>query len=348
MDCLAKEDERKTKLKWLIVGLGSIGRRHLRNLLAMGQEDILLFRTHQSTLPDDELARFPIETDLKQALSHKPDAVIIANPTALHLEIAIPAAEAGCHLLIEKPVAAKFDKDIYVLQRAVEQAGVETLVGFQFRFHPVLMKVKALLDAGAIGRPLTFRAHWGEYLPNWHPWEDYRLSYAARKALGGGVVNTLCHPLDYVRWLFGEVQALFAYTDRVSDLVLDVEDVAEMTLNFNSGVVGSVHLDYIQQPPAHWLEINGSGGYIRWDNETGIAKVFFVEGKRWESIEPPSGFERNDLFLAELEHFHAVINGKGISRCNLADGIQSLMLTSAVHESAEMGMMVEFPLVSGE
>lgn len=335
-------------MKWLIVGLGSIGRRHLRNLLAMGQENILLFRTHQSTLPEDDLARFPVETDLNQALSQKPDAAIIANPTALHLEAAIPAAEAGCHLLIEKPVAAKFDKDISVLQRAVENAGVATLVGFHFRFHPVLMKVKRLLDEGAIGRPLTFRAHWGEYLPNWHPWEDYRLSYAARKALGGGVVNTLSHPLDYVRWFFGEVQDLFAYTDQISDLVLDVEDVAEITLKFNSGVVGSVHLNYVQQPPAHWLEINGSGGYIRWDNGTGIAKVFIVEGNRWENIEPPIGFERNDLYLGELEHFYAVINGKVPSRCNLADGIQSLVLTSAVHESADMGVMVEFPQQSGD
>ena len=342
-------------MKWLIVGLGSIGRRHLRNLLAMGQEDILLFRTHQSTLPDDELARFLsdnapilIETDLHRALSHKPDAAIIANPTSLHLEAAIPAAEAGCHLLIEKPVAAKFDKDVYALQKAVEQAGVQTLIGFQFRFHPVLMKVKALLDAEAIGRPLTFRAHWGEYLPNWHPWEDYRFGYAAQKALGGGVVNTLSHPLDYVRWLFGDVQSLFAFTDQVSDLVLDVEDVAEITLKFDSGVVGSVHLDYLQQPPAHWLEINGSEGSLRWDNGTGIAKVFYVDGSHWDSVEPPTGFERNDLFLAELEHFQAIIIENAPSRCSLADGIQSLALTTAVHESAGMGLMVEFPSVTGD
>jgi predicted dehydrogenase len=343
-----REDERKAKLKWLIVGLGSIGRRHLRNLLALGQEDILLYRTHQSTLPDDELAPFPVETELSQALAHKPDAVIIANPTALHLEAAIPAAEAGCHLLIEKPVAAKLDQRIHVLQSAVDRAGVETLVGFQFRFHPVLMGIKAVLDAGRIGRPQTFRAHWGEYLPTWHPWEDYRRSYAARKDLGGGVVNTLCHPLDYVRWFFGEVNSLFAYTDQVSDLELDVEDVAEITLKFTSGVVGSVHLDYLQQPPAQWLEINGSKGHIRWDNESGIAKVYSVEMDRWEQIEPPAGFRRNDLFMAEVQHFLTVINEKESSRCSLADGIQSLVLTTAVHESADMGVMVEFPLQSGE
>ena len=335
-------------MKWLIVGLGSIGRRHLRNLLKMGQKDILLYRTHQSTLPDDELANIPYATDLQQALSHQPDAVIIANPTALHLDAAIPAAQAGCHLLIEKPVAAKLDKQVEVFKNAVEMTGIKTLVAFQFRFHPVLIKIKALLDQGAIGRPLTFRAHWGEFLPDWHPWEDYRLGYAARKELGGGVVNTLSHPLDYVRWLFGEVEAVFAYTDKVSDLDLDVEDLAEITLRFSNGVVGSVHLNFLQQPPAHCLEINGTGGHIRWDNETGIARVFSVNENDWITIAPPSGFERNDLFMAELAHFIDVINGDEESRCDIDDGIQSLVLTSAVHESAGMGMMVEVPQVLGD
>jgi predicted dehydrogenase len=330
-------------MKWLIVGLGSIGRRHLNNLAALGENEIMLFRTHRSTLPDDELAAYPVETSLEAALAHQPDAVIIANPTALRLDVAIPAAQAGCHLLLEKPVAAKLDERVNVLKRSVDQARVATLVGFQFRFHPVLEKLKASLAAGIIGQPLTFRAHWGEYLPGWHPWEDYRQSYAARSDLGGGVVNTLCHPLDYVRWLFGEVHSLYALTGQVSDLAVDVEDIAEITLTFESGVVGSVHLDYFQQPPAHWLEINGTQGYIRWDSETGIARIYITHEGRWESIEPPVGFERNALFLAEIQHFQAVINGEASSRCSLEDGIKSLVLTTAVHESARMGIKLEIP-----
>jgi predicted dehydrogenase len=330
-------------MKLLIIGLGSIGRRHLNNLVALGQADIVLFRTNRSTLPDDELVGYPVESSIDAALAHKPDAVIISNPTAMHLDAAIPAVQAGCHLLLEKPVSAKLDERVNVLQKVVDQAGVATLVGFQFRFHPVLEKLKASLAAGVIGRPLTFRAHWGEYLPGWHPWEDYRQSYAARSDLGGGVVNTLCHPLDYVRWLFGEVHSLYALTDQVSDLELDVEDLAEITLTFESGVVGSVHLDYFQQPPAHWLEINGTQGYIRWDNETGIARINTAQQDRWESIEPPVGFERNALFLAEMKHFLSVINGEAPSRCSLEDGIKSLLLTTAVHESARMGIKVEIP-----
>jgi len=318
-------------MKFLIAGLGSIGRRHLRNLVALGQEDILLYRTHQSTLPDEVLAPYPVETDLEAALAHKPDAVIVSNPTALHLEVAVPAAKAGCHLLLEKPVAPQLDEGVEALQQAVSEGGVQTLVGFQFRFHPVLNRVKALLDRGDLGRVYSFRAHWGEYLPGWHPWEDYRQSYAARKDLGGGVVNTLCHPLDYVRWLFGDVASLTAITDQVSELALDVEDVAEISLVTEKGIIGSIHLDYYQRPPAHWLAVNCELGSIRWDNATGVAKVFQVAEGEWEIMEPSPGFERNDLFLEEMRHFLALIAGKTQSVCNLHEGIAALKLTQLIH-----------------
>lgn len=327
-------------MKILIAGLGSIGRRHLRNLLALGERDILLYRTHHSTLPDDELVDFPVETELATALSHRPDAVIVANPTAHHLDVAIPAAEAGCHLLMEKPVAAQLDSRISDLNNLVEKNGVKTLVGFQFRFHPVLFQVRELINSGELGRPLSFRAHWGEYLPGWHPWEDYRLSYAARKDLGGGVVNTLCHHLDTVRWLFGEVTSLSAVTGRVSDLDLDVEDVAEVTLEFGDNLIGSVHLDYFQRPPANWLAISFEDGQVRWDNADGAAEVVHAGSGFRETFSPPASFERNDLFLAEMRHFIAMIQGQEESRCTLKDGIRVVELTQSIHQSAQNGLKI--------
>jgi len=160
-------------MKYLVAGLGSIGRRHLRNLLALGERDIIFYRSRLSTLPDDELAGFPVETNLGAGLAHRPDAVIVANPTALHLAVAIPAAEAGCHLFLEKPVSHSLER-LDDLRTAVRRGGGRVLVGFQFRFHPTLQIAARLLAESAIGRPVAARAHWGEYLPNWHPWEDYR------------------------------------------------------------------------------------------------------------------------------------------------------------------------------
>ena len=328
-------------MKILIAGLGSIGRRHLHNLLALGESDILLYRTHHSTLPDEELAGFPVETDLAVALAYRPVAVIVSNPTALHLQVAIPAAEAGCHLLLEKPISHTME-GVDRLQKAVRRGGGQVLTGFQFRFHPGLQTVRRLLNEGAIGRPLSVHAHWGEYLPGWHPWEDYRLGYSARADLGGGVVLTLCHSLDYLRWLLGEVAALWAFSDKLSDLELQVEDTAEIGLRFTSRALGSLHLDFNQRPPAHHLEIIGTQGIIRWDNGDGAVHAYRSASENWDIYQAPEGFTRNDLFLAQLRHFLAVAHGESTPLCTLEDGVRALQLALAVHESQQTGQLIHF------
>jgi predicted dehydrogenase len=328
-------------MRFLIAGFGSIGRRHLRNLRALGAQgahDILLYRTHRSTLPDDETQGLPVETDLAQALAHRPDAVIVANPTAAHMEVAIPAAEAGCALLIEKPVAHSLDRS-EELARAVEKNGGRALVGFQFRFHPGLQAAKRLLDEGAIGRPVSARAHWGEYLPGWHPWEDYRQGYSARADLGGGVVLTLSHPIDYLRWLLGEVDRVSAETASLGDLGIGVEDTAEMIFRFKQGALASLHLDYVQRPPAHTLEIIGTEGTLRWDNATGETALFHGAAPL-KTFPVPDGFERNDLFLAEMRHFIEVARGAAAPLCPLSDGLRALELALAVHRSSAEGRMI--------
>ena len=176
-------------MRYLLVGFGSIGRRHMRNLLALGERDIIVLRSGKSTLPVDELDGFTVEYEMEKALAHRPDAAIIANPTALHLQAAIPAARAGCHLLLEKPISHSLD-GLDELHSALKQSGRQALVGFQFRFHPGLRKIAEWLQAGVIGRAASVREHWGEYLPNWHPWEDYRKSYSSLSELGGGVALT--------------------------------------------------------------------------------------------------------------------------------------------------------------
>jgi len=328
-------------MKFIISGLGSIGRRHFRNLLALGEGNILLHRTHLATLPDDELTGFPVETDLSAALAHKPDALIVANPTALHLDVAIPAAEAGCHILMEKPISHSLDR-VNELEIALQRGGGQCLVGFQFRFHPGLQQIKNWLEDSLIGAPLSARAHWGEYLPGWHPWEDYTQGYAARTDLGGGVVLTLSHPLDYLRWLLGEVESLWALTSN-QGLSMAVEDNAEIGLRFESGCLGSLHLDYNQRPPSHTLEITGTKGRILWDNADGAAHMYQAEcSKEWQIITPPEGFERNWLFMDEMRHFLRVMRGETHPLCSLHDGIQAVHLSLAALEAAERGHQITF------
>jgi predicted dehydrogenase len=338
-------------MKFLIAGLGSIGRRHFRNLIALGEKDIILLRTRRATLPDDELAGFPVETDIQQALkTRKPDAVIVANPTSMHLDIAIPAAEAGCHILLEKPVSNSLER-LNTLQQAAQKSGSRILVGFQFRYHPTLNKARELIQAGALGKILTVHAHWGEYLPQWHPWEDYRQSYAARADLGGGVIVTLTHPLDYLRFISGEVESLWSFNGHISPLDVDVEDVAEIGLKFKNGAIGGVHLNYVQRPPVHKLEIVGTNGTLRWDNADGLLHFHRIPAPFGsyadvptaaviESFSPPEAFDRNQLFLAQTHHFVEIIQSQKEPLCSLADGIMALRLALAAKESQEKSRII--------
>jgi len=328
-------------MKFLIAGFGSIGRRHFRNLKALGQNDILFLRSKRSTLPDDEIAPYPVETDLRAALSHQPDAVIVSNPTSLHLDVAIPAAEMGGHLFLEKPISHSME-GIDQLQAAVIKGGGRVLVGFQFRYHPQLVQLKSLLDKKVIGQPVSVRVQWGEYLPGWHPWENYKAGYSARKDLGGGVVLTLSHPLDYLRWLLGEVSALWAFTTPVAALEIDVDAAAEIGLRFQNGVIGSLHLDYIQRPNTHSLEIVGSKGTIRWDYVEGLLRVYRDTGEPPESYPLPPGFERDHLFRDQMTHFLEVVRGDDQPRCSLQDGIMAQALTAAVHESAQHKKIIQW------
>ncbi len=310
--------------RFLIAGLGSVGRRHLRNLQALGESDIVLLRTGKSTLPEEELAGLRVEREIGAALQRwKPDAVIIANPTSLHIDIAIPAAQAGCHLLIEKPLSHSMER-IDELVEAVRRTRAQALVGFQFRYNPGLREVKRLLESGAVGLPVYAAAHWGEYMPGWHPWEDYHRSYAARADLGGGAILALCHPFDYLRWLLGEVTHVSAAAGILGDLGLDVEDTAQITLTFASGALGSVHLDYLQQPASHWVEIVGNRGTIRWDNADASVRWWAVETGAWKEIPPPEGFERNAMFLEEMRHFLDVTRGAAQPAATLEDGVAAL------------------------
>ena len=279
-------------MKFLIAGLGSIGRRHMRNLIALGEKDIVLYRTRKATMPEEELAGFPQETDLQAALEkHKPDAVIVSNPTSLHLDVAIPAAEAGCSLWVEKPLSHSMDR-IDGLGCALKKGGGRVVVGFQFRFQPGMMKAKQLISDGEIGRVISAHVHFGEYLPAWHPWEDYRQGYAARADMGGGVVLTQCHSLDYLPWLVGKVESVWGFTAKLSDLEVDVEDTAKIGLRFENSALGSIHLDYNQQPPAHYFEVVGTKGSLQWNLADGATQIYRAERSHIDNVGEVEGGKR--------------------------------------------------------
>jgi predicted dehydrogenase len=235
-------------------------------------------------------------------------------------------------LLVEKPLSSSLE-GCQALADVVRRRNLTAQIGCQFRFHPLLIRLREELAAGRLGQVLGARAEWGEYLPDWHPWEDYRNSYSARADLGGGVVLTLIHPLDYMYWLFGPVSDVRASIRKVPSLQTTADDDwAEITLRFDSGVIGQVHLDYVQKPPVHTLSVWGDRGRVCWNYHAGTLVWQPTEGdSQTERVE--ESFERNQMFVDELRHFLSAIERKEPSCIPIDDGIAVLELALRAKQS---------------
>lgn len=329
-------------MKGLVVGLGSIGRRHARNWSALGLGPVAVCRRVGAPPPEPLGVDAREYHDLDQALSDaQPDIVIVSNPTSLHIATACTALAAGANVLVEKPLGNSLDGVGELLQKT-EETHKQVMVGYNLRFHPGLQRLRELLGANAIGRLVSARAEAGEYLPDWHPWEDYRQSYAARRERGGGALLTFSHELDSLCWLLGAPRRLAALVGRASSLELDVEDVAELILQFGEGHSASVHMDYVRRPARRSLELVGERGVLRWEYEANRVLVYTPETRQWRIEEGDPKFQRNDMYLAELRHFVACARGE-IERplIDAEQGAAILVLALAALRSSDEGCAID-------
>src|SRR5579859_6871695 len=256
----------------LVVGLGSIGRRHARNWAALGLGPLSVCRRPESATSAAPGLEAGVEarefTDLDAALNEQPDVVLITNPTNLHVGTACHALRAGAHVFVEKPLGHELHGVAQLLDLS-DQRKRQLMVGYNLRFHPGVARLRQLMQEDAIGTVVAVRAEVGEYLPDWHPGEDYRRGYSARRELGGGPVLTFSHELDAVCWLLGAPTRVMGMTAHASSLEIDTEDVAELVLQFAAGPLASVHVDFARRPPHRSLEITGEQGVLRWEYEEG-------------------------------------------------------------------------------
>jgi predicted dehydrogenase len=293
--------------RFLIAGCGSIGRRHLGNLHRLGVTNIVVFDEREDRRRE-AAERWSVETtDNFDSGLEGSSVALICTPTHLHVSGALAAARAGCHLFIEKPLGHNLEC-VDVLLHEIARRDLRTLVGCNFRFHPAMRELKRLVGLGTAGRLVSARAQFGQYLPDWHPWEDYRQSYSARQKMGGGIVLDRVHELDYLRWLMGEVKEVCALTGRLSTLEIDSEDTAEILLHFESGAFGSVHMDYVRRNYDCRLEIIGEEGTLQWSYENHSVAWFAASDRTWHRAEWPD-YDPNDMYLEQMRHFLAVVAG---------------------------------------
>ena len=309
-------------MKFLICGVGSIGERHIRNLISLGFDDIILFRKRNNALRTISNT-FPTYSSLKECLDKKPDIAIICNPTHLHIETAIQCAKANCHIFIEKPISHNLEEcDELIL--TLKQKNKIAMVGYMMRYHPCILKMKKCIERGDIGKIISLRSLWGEYLPDWHPWEDYRKTYAAVRNMGGGPALTLSHELDLAIWLFGKVNKVLGMTNYNSNLEIDTEHAIDILISFESGVTGNIHLDYFQKPPKRSIEIVGSKGRIEFDYYLNRVILYTHDDIDGEVFSVDKQFENNDMFVSEIKDFiDAIKNGK-LSPISIKDSLMSV------------------------
>jgi len=296
-------------MKLVVVGLGSIGKRHSNNLKVLGHEVISCHRND----------------NLKKILEkEKPDGVLVCNPTSMHLKPAMTAAEAGVNIFVEKPISHNL-KGIDKLLATVKKKKLILMVGYNLRFEPELAKIKKQLSQKSIGKIKLAKIFVGSYLPDWHPNEDHRQSYSAKKDLGGGVLLDLSHEINYAIWFFGKAKTVKAKLKKAAELEIETEAVADLEVEFESGVKAQIHLDYVSREHKRSLEVKGDKGFLNWDYAA-------IKNSGWDS---------NEMYVEEIKSFIQAIKEKNKPRISGDEAKHVLEIIEAAKESSKSGAMVK-------
>ena len=292
----------------LVVGYGSIGKRHVDNLLKLRQIDqiIVCSNHHDSFQNHPEKEKLKLVRSLEELspmMSHGRQFhfAIVANETYKHIETANVLANSGVHLFIEKPLSHSV-KDAISLKKIAETKNIKIFVAYNFRFLGAIQYIKNQISSGVIGSLYFAEIEVGQYLPSWRPLSDYRESYSARKEQGGGAASDLSHEIDYMRYLFGDPVSWKIMKSKVSDLDINSEDIFKGIYRFSSGFLCSVHADYIRHNKKRGINIVGSEGTLECDF---IKKYIKMQKNSGEIslIEDAHLFDVDESYRSELNHF---------------------------------------------
>jgi len=324
----------------LVIGGGSIGRRHVCNLSTLGEKNIVV--VEPNALRAQELMRelgVTTAPSLEEAWSRQAFQVtFVCSPSIYHLGQARISAEQGSDLFIEKPLAHTLE-GVQELLALTGKKNLITMVGSNWKFYPLFQKMKELLAGGAVGTILSVRCQFGQYLPDWHPWEDYRCGYSANSKLGGGILLD-SHEFDYLTWFMGDtVKKIACFADKLSNLEIDVEDTAEVILQFNAGAIAEIHLDYTQRFYQRNFEFFGETGTIRWD--AGLKKVTLQSSERGVQDFPLEAmYEINKMYIQEVKHFLECVRERKETITPVAKGYETIKLIVAAKKSASQDKSV--------
>jgi predicted dehydrogenase len=319
---------------YLVISLGSIGKRHLSNLRYL-RPQARIGVLHLSGAPTSPMAegvdcRF---TSMDEALAFRPSAAIVCSPASTHLAVASALVQDGVPVLIEKPIAHE-SQGLAELLSLAEHNAVPLMTGYNMRFQPSLIEAHRMLKAGVLGEVLGVRAEVGQYLPDWRPGLHYTDSVSAHRALGGGALLELSHEIDYLYWMFGQPTRVVALGGRYSSLEIDVEDMVSLSLEYERPRrLVNIHLDFLQRSPSRTCKFIGSEGTLVWDGIADTIDTYPCGASEWSRVEVPPVPDKNGMYLAELSHFLHAVERRSVPSINGVQGLAVLRIIEAAKES---------------
>lgn len=319
----------------LFCGVGSIGKRHIKNLKAL--EDVRIYAlksSRESNKQTDSEMGIHRVNDISEI--NTLDAAFICNPTAVHVDTAMRIIERfSCPLFIEKPLDSDLAK-AEILVKEIKKKGIVCMVGYMMRYNRALKELENIIKRKKLGNVIYYEMNFHTYLPLWHPYEDYRTSYASRKDLGGGVIFTLIHEIDMAYWLFGGVKKVMCSSDHISNLEIDVEDYADIFFQHDNGIRGKIHVDYFSKKISRTIHVIFENGVVEWDffND----ELIMYQGNEKQIIYRNDDKNHiNNMYIDMLEDLLFRIKKNKKIEINEDIGLYTLKLAVFAKKSAELG-----------
>ena len=325
------------RVRILVVGLGSIGTRHIKNLLKFNDVEIIILTKRKNVKLKHK--RIKIFNLLSKCLQEKPEIAFITNESSYHLKTTIKLAKLGLDLFIEKPLSDSLN-GLDELKKIVGKNKLVTQVGCNLRFFPCIKKIKCLVNKRIVGKPISVQVETGSYLPDWHPNEDYSKGYAARKDLGGGILLTAIHEIDYLYWIFGKIDQVLSITGKFSNLKITADDLSTSIVKFKNNVVGEIHLDYFQRPYFKSIKIRCSKGIIKWETDSNDIKIFNSNSKKWTGVKVKNNYRltstyANTMYVDEITHFLRNVKKRKKTINDINQGIDVLKIALSIRKASQ-------------
>ena len=324
----------------LIIGAGSIGQRHILNLKKIGITDIIALRSkkgHYKKLPDG-LCITEVD-NWEDATKRKPDIAIISNPTSLHLDAALKIANSVRGIFIEKPISNNLTGCNQLID-LLNVKKITSFVGHNLMFHPIVKKIIEFYNENDVGEIINIQSQVGQWLPDWHPYEDYTKAYYARKDLGGGVALSLIHEIHLVLELAGLPTHVFGEITKYQKLNLDVDVCSDLMIKHKSGAVSQVHLDFLQRPTHRSGLVTFEKAWLTYDLSRLVLTAQRINEEPYELFNK-SNYDSNDMYIDQLKEFiRFVEEGRIKHQYDAHSSLESLKVVDALFKSHDTGRRV--------